>query len=387
MQVIPVENTKQIKQFHQVPFKLYADSPACIPHVKQEVEAVFHAKSNTYFKHGVACRWILVDENKKCIGRIAAFINEKRAYTEKQATGGCGFFECINNQDAANLLFNTAKNWLSERGMEAMDGPINFGERNKYWGLLVKGYNRPPNYGNNYHLPYYKELFENYGFLPYFQQYCFVRSAEKELDKRYQEKATRIRRNSDYRFSNMTEKPLLEYAGDFIAVYNEAWKTHSNFKPMKLSHAEKLLKSMKPIIDKRVAWFCYYKGEPVGFIINLPEINEIFKHNKGNMNLLGKLHFLFRKTFMPPKNLWAVVFGIHPKHQGKGLEGALFTQIRDDLEKGLPYENIFVSWIGSFNPKMLHIIRSVGAEDYQELCTYRYLFNPNAEFFPCPIIQ
>ena len=107
---------------------------------------------------------MLQDKNGKMIGRIAAFINHKKAFSEKQATGGCGFFECVDNQKAANLLFNTAKQWLSEREMEAMDGPINFGERDRYWGLLINGHQRAPIYGNAYQPAYYQSLFENYGF-------------------------------------------------------------------------------------------------------------------------------------------------------------------------------------------------------------------------------
>ena len=99
----------------------------------------------------------------RLMGRVAAFINNKKAYHYEQPTGGIGFFECIDDEKAAFLLFDTAKNWLSANGMQAMDGPINFGENDNFWGLLVEGFT-VPSYGMNYNPPYYRPLFENYGF-------------------------------------------------------------------------------------------------------------------------------------------------------------------------------------------------------------------------------
>ena len=88
---------------------------------------------------------------------------------QKLKTGGIGFFDCIDDQETANFIFDFCKNWLMERGMEAMDGPINFGERDKFWGLLIEGFHEPL-YGMNFHAPYYQKLFENYGFQIYFNQ-------------------------------------------------------------------------------------------------------------------------------------------------------------------------------------------------------------------------
>ena len=101
---------------------------------------MFNEKENKFFRHGEATRWLLKNDKNMYVGRIAAFINSKKAFSEKQPTGGIGFFECINCNYASFKLFETAKNWLKERKMEAMDGPINFGERDRYWGLLVKGF-------------------------------------------------------------------------------------------------------------------------------------------------------------------------------------------------------------------------------------------------------
>ena len=173
MTIIEVNSPAKIKVFHQIPFEIYKNDNNWVPHLEKDVESVFSKKENKFFRHGEVIRWLLKDEQGKYIGRIAAFINKKKAFSERQPTGGVGFFECINDTKASNLLFDTAKAWLLEREMEAMDGPINFGERDRFWGLLVEGFENPPIYANPYQPSYYQHLFEDYGFLTYFEQFMY----------------------------------------------------------------------------------------------------------------------------------------------------------------------------------------------------------------------
>lgn len=116
------------------------------------------------------------------MGRIAAFYNrELVAASEYQPTGGCGFFESIDDQRVADMLFDAARDWLKERGLEAMDGPVNFGDRDQWWGLLVKGFEFTPLYANPYNFEYYVRLFENYGFRNYFNQHTYLRELKEGL--------------------------------------------------------------------------------------------------------------------------------------------------------------------------------------------------------------
>ncbi|MEM8969499.1 MAG: GNAT family N-acetyltransferase, partial [Bacteroidota bacterium] len=142
-----IRNNADKEAFRQLPYQIYQNDPNWVPHIRQEVEAVFDPNKNTFFTHGQAERWIMRNASGKVVGRVAAFINERKAHTFNQPTGGLGFFERIDDQEAAFALFDQCKAWLSERGMEAMDGPINFGENNKYWGLITENYDLKPYYG------------------------------------------------------------------------------------------------------------------------------------------------------------------------------------------------------------------------------------------------
>jgi len=199
MQIKPVEKGADIKAFLEVNAKMNANNPNYIRPLNHEVEAVFNPKKNKLFKYGTIQRWILQDDNGKTIGRIAAFTNKK--YVNKGTdfpTGGIGFFDCINNQQAANLLFDTAKNWLIAQGMEAMDGPINFGDRDKWWGLLVEGFDNEPVYGLSFNPPYYRQLFEGYGFQDYYNQFYYAMKVDDPLPARFAERYEKFKAKKGY---------------------------------------------------------------------------------------------------------------------------------------------------------------------------------------------
>ena len=143
MSIREVQDSKSEKEFHQLPFQIYKNDPHWIPHLKQDVEKVFDPQKNKFFRHGRIKRWIM-EKDGKTIGRIAAFIDERKNKKEGKEVGVVGFFECINEKEAAFALFDTAKQWLEDEGMIGMDGPINFGEKDNFWVLLIQNFDYPP---------------------------------------------------------------------------------------------------------------------------------------------------------------------------------------------------------------------------------------------------
>ncbi len=144
MHLIGVNDKKTAKDFIQVNIEINKNDPNYIHPLEKDINEIFDSKKNKTFRHGEGIRWILKDENEKLIGRIAAFTNKKyKNKGDDVPVGGIGFFDCINDQQAADMLFDVAKHWLLQKGMQAMDGPINFGERDRWWGLIVKGFEPP----------------------------------------------------------------------------------------------------------------------------------------------------------------------------------------------------------------------------------------------------
>lgn len=370
------------KEFLQFPVRLYKKQKYWIRPLDKDVKNVFDPGENKLFRQGEAARWILKDSGNKPVGRIAAFIDYKTAENNDQPTGGIGFFECINNQEAANLLFDTSKNWLTKRGMEAMDGPVNFGDRDRWWGCLVKGFDAYPNYCMPYNFPYYQELFENYGFKNYFDQYTYYRVIEKKgLDPIIEEKAERIFSNHNYTFCHLDKKKIEKFTEDFRIIYNKAWSRHKGVKAISKIHANALMKSLKPIMDERLMWFAYYKDEPIAFFLMIPEINTIIKHLNGKMDLMGKIKFLIHKLLKSCDKVLGLVFGVVPEHQGKGIEGGIIMSFGEvALSKDFHYKHLELNWIGDFNPTMIKVVEQVGCSIIKVHTTFRYLFDRDKPF-------
>jgi hypothetical protein len=388
MKIIEVNDKTTEKAFLELPLTLYKHDPNFIRPLDKDIAFVFDTKKNKYFRHGECTRWILLDHNDKVIGRIAAFINRKTAKTFDQPTGGLGFFECIENKEAAFLLFDTAKEWLLNNGMEAMDGPINFGDRDKWWGLLVDGFYEPC-YCSNYNPPFYQQYFEEYGFQVYFKQYTYYRKVRQELAPAYQEKANIILNNKDYHFEHMRVKNLEKYIEDFRTVYNKAWVRHAGVREMTPLQAKVIMGQLRPILDEQIMWFTYYKKECVGFFINIPELNQLFvKHVNGKLDWIGKLKFLYHKWMKTNKAMYGIVFGITPEHQRKGVEVAMIVAAARTIQdkNKVPYEDLQMNWIGDFNPKMMNVAEQIGGRIYKTHHTYRYLFDREKEFKRHPIL-
>lgn len=386
MQILEVKASATEKVWLELPFELYKGDENWIPPLRQDVEKVFDPKRNKAWQFGEAVRWILVNESGEGIGRIAAFTNEKMSNPLDYPVGGMGFFECIDDQQAANLLLDTAKEWLVTRGMEGMDGPVNFGEKNQFWGLLIENFDDPPTYGFNYNPPYYQRLLENYGFQIFFNQLVYYRTLAHEAEEKMQRKARIIAKRNKIEARNVKGMSMDTIADYFLTVYNGAWATHEGFKPMTKEQADKVIKSMKPVMDPRIVIFGYHNDEPIGFFVNIPELNQIFKHVHGNLNWWGKLKFLYHKTFNPPRTMYGLVFGVVKEWQGKGVEAAMIQYASDTIVKNDWYEDMVITWIGDFNPKMIHVVEQMGTHIYRKYATYRLNFDPNRPFERHPVV-
>src|SRR5690606_6101424 len=364
MKIIEVTSRRHVKEFLQLPVRLYKSTPAWIRPLDKDIEQVFDREKNNTFRHGDCVRWILQNDRGETIGRVAAFYNEKIANKDNdQPTGGMGFFECINDKKAAFMLFDQCRTWLEAHGMEAMDGPVNFGSRDRWWGLLLEGFDIEPNYQCNYNFPYYRSFFEEYGFQVYFYQLTYGREVGRPVSERLYQKASMVAQDSNYEFRHIRKDEIPRLAEYIHHVYNKAWGGHAGAPELTLAQARHIVRQMKPIMDIHLLYFGFYKGEPIAFFLSLPEINQIFKYVNGKLDVIGKLKFLWHTFLKTNQKAFGILFGVAPEHQGKGVDGALIMEgrrvLQDEYKRYHAYE---MNWIGDFNPKMINVVEQVGAE-------------------------
>ena len=367
-QIVKVSTKRQLEEFIRFPKGLYKSDKNYIMPLDKDIAAVFNESENPAYKTGECIQWLLYQKNE-IIGRVAAFYN--KLPRTGAITGGIGFFECINNQEAANCLFDEGKKWLKEHGCTYMDGPINFGERDSFWGLMVDGF-ESPSYRENYNLKYYKDLFENYGFVHEIGQTTSLIHEGIFNFERFSKLASRVFANPTYTFDHIRKNNLEKYAKDFIEIYNQAWAFHENFEPMTMDKIMVLMKMMKPIIVEDLNIFAYADGKPVGFYITVIDVNQIFKHVNGKLNWIGKLKFLYYKRKV--KRIRGIVFGVIPQYHNTGMEVALIMKFREAIQRQTQYSENELAWIGDFNPKMLSMFESMGAQPIKKHITYRFQF-------------
>lgn len=388
MQLTEVSNLSLVREFIQVNVELNRKNPSYIRPIDKEVNEVFDPKHNKAFRQGECTRWVLKDDEGRLIGRIAAFVNKKyKNKGDDVPVGGIGFFDCINNQDAADMLLDVARHWLGQRGMEAMDGPINFGERDKWWGLLVEGFHEPL-WSMNFNPPYYRDLLENYGFQPFFHQLCFGLDPMKPLSDKLLARHATLAADSAYSARMIEKKHLEKYADDFLAIYNGAFAGHGGMKSMRKEQVMQLFKKMKPLMDESIVWFAYHENKPIAMFINIPELNQYYKHFNGKFGLLQKLQFLWLRSQGACRHFTGIVFAVVPEFQAKGVDAYLVGESAKIIQPAKFYTHYEMQWIGDFNPKMVNVAKNLGDTFVsRKLTTYRYNFDRSKEFKRHPMVS
>lgn len=371
-----VQNTQQKKEFLNFPARLYQHDKNYIRPLDKDINDVFSPEKNKFYADGECTRFLFKNKSET-VGKIAVFIN--KSYEQNQPTGGIGFFDCINDQEIANFIFNHCKNWLQERGIEAIDGPINFGERDKFWGLLTEGFLEPL-YCMNYNFPYYKELFENYGFKTYYEQLCFSRPIFAEVSRVFTVMHAKYSKNPQISAKPMKKNNLEKFARDFTEVYNSAWASHGSGKQIEEAKVLKMFKGMKPIINEHISWFVYENEKPIAMWMNIPDLNQWFKYLDGKFGIIEKLKFLWVKKFKKNEKMVGLVFGVIPEWQKKGIEGFMIWEGTQHLRKHTDFKTTELQWIGDFNPKMIKIAENLDTTVTRKLATYRYLFDQEKDF-------
>jgi hypothetical protein len=387
MQLIEVTNNKTKKFFHKVPHPIYKDDSNWACPLEGMVENIFDPQKNPSFKKGEAIRWVIMDDMKKPMGRIAAFYNIDKAKTFEQPTGGCGFFECIDNQEAAKKLFDAARQWLKSKGMEAMDGPVNFGENYMNWGLLADGF-IPQGFGMPYNPPYYVKLFENYGFRIYFKQFSYhLDTSLPELPDRFWKVAEWVAKKPQFSFRHFSWKEKGKFIDDFAQIYDNAWRFHEHFKPIDKDDLKDFINNAKFLIEEDLIWFAYHEGEPIALFVAVPDFNQILAKLKGRVTIWNfpKVMWLkWRKTMTRTRSL---IIGIVPKFQRSGIDAAIFWHLRPVMYRKPWFTEMELSWAGDYNPKIVALYESVGGKIMKTHYTMRYLFDRNKPFTRAPIIS
>ncbi len=385
MKIITVRDKKGWKLFHHAPHEVYRNDPNWICPLEKDVSSVFDPEENAALRRGEAKLWVLLEEDGRPVGRIAAFIDYARNEALPYPVGGVGFFECTDRRDYAFALFERAEAYLAQRGARAIDGPINFGERDKFWGLLVKGF-YPPLFQENYNPPYYRQFFEQWGFEPHEQIFTLKGKPSTIPLDRLGRVVERIKKNHDLHLEPFSYANIDRMARDFCYVYNAAFGDKEHFKPIEPQQVIKILRQARPIADEHLLGIAYFEGQPAGFCAFFPDINPLLKKNQGKLNWLNMPAFLWRKKTARKLDIKGMGFGIHPGYKSKGMFAFLtyFMTTPHNIET---YENMYLATVRAHNEEAIRAYQKLNVHIDRVHLGYRKAIAPGVEVKPFPFVM
>jgi len=229
--------------------------------------------------------------------------------------------------------------------------------------------------------PYYEKLLTQYGFENYYNQYYYRTNLLDPLPPKYQERFEKFKSKPAYTAKYLELNKLDKYATDFVTVYNAAWAQHGEAKAISKEAILQLFKTLKPVMDPKVIWFAYYQEEPIAMFINIPDVNQYFKHFNGKLGLKQKLHLLWMKWRKQNTQLTGLAFGVVPKYQALGIDSFLIYACYLLLNELRIYNEYEMGWAADWNPIMVNIYKNLGANPSRHMVTYRYIFDQNLHPF------
>lgn len=375
--ILHVHSSSEVNQFHELPFRIYDSWPKWIPPFRFEIEKIFDPKKNPFFGYG-ECERFLVVENGRVCGRFAVMTHDRKDLLYDPAMGGLGFLEMEEDPAILEAILDFARGWHRERGRGTFRGPVNFGENDNYWGLLVENYDEPPIYGMQYHPPYYKEFIEKSGAEKLDDHWSYKLYFDRPLPERLVKITDRIEQRDGVEFRPIDMKNLYRDAEYIREIYNEGWREQDivereqEFTELTRETTREMVDQLKRVMIPESVLLAFVDGEPASFIVCVPDLNEVSAETNGRLrwwHLPKLLRFRKRAT-----RLRTLVFGTKPKFRKMGMEALTFVRGVQSTRAAAPtLEYLEGAWVSEKNWLMQRSLEALGCVHHKTHRTYRWL--------------
>ena len=363
-----VADKHDLKRFITLPWKIYRGNPYWVPPLISEEKKLLSPEHNPFWKHAERALFIAL-RGDDTVGRIAAIEDRDFIAYHKEQTGYFGFFECLDDQEAAGSLLSAAEVWLKERGLKKMIGPLN-PSTNAICGLLLEGYNSPPKLMMPYTLPYYHPLLEGRGLTKARDLLAYRIPVPEKMNPRL-EKVADLLRKRGLNVRNIRMKEFHQELKLVREIYNSAWSKNWGFVPITETEIEHMAKELKPLIVPELVFFAEYRGKPVGFYLVLPDYNQVIKQMNGKKGPLQILKFLLGRRKITDIRL--MMAGIEEEYQKKGLDGLLYLESAR-AARDLGYKDSEISWLLEDNILVIRAAEMMGGTLYKKYRIYQKFF-------------
>ena len=361
-----VNNRHQLNQFVRFPYSLYEDDKGWVPPLVRDNIKYVQGEGNYLNQSGPNQKIIALREGKVC-GRLLVGINEHLNGHKNLRDGYVSLFECVNDQQVANLMLDYAEEWLLQRGMEYIKGPFSLPGGDDNRGFLIDNFNDSTLIMNTYNKPYYPDLFVKYGFQKYCDVYAYKSDSANENIKRYEKIAPYAMERYGFRVDPIDLKKIDREMKDVKRIIDQAMPSDwEDFLPPNDEEIDLIAKQLVPYADPDLIYIARTnEGEPIGFNIALPDYNEVLAKMRGHLLPFGIIKYLYYKNRI--RKIRFFVLFVIPEFQKKGVSSAIYWHtFNAAVKKG--YDFVEGSTIWDYNEPMKRDIEKYGGEIYK---TYR----------------
>lgn len=363
-------DARGISRFLRVPYAIYAADPLWVAPLLDDLKKVFQDE-NPLFEHAEMKLWVAV-ENGRDVGRIAGVLDRAHNEFHHETTAFFGFFESVDRPDVADALFQEVSRWAKSEGMSRILGPMN-PTTNDECGLLVDGFDSSPVLMMTYNPRYYLGLYDKAGLVKAKDLLAFrIEIQEKPLAR-----LTKLAEGFKRRELNLTIRPIRKKTlkSDLTKVkevYNAAWEDNWGFVPMTDADIDFMAARLKPLLVEDLVLLAETPGEPVGFMMTLPDFNEALRPLKGHLltpRLLGFLAYMPPFQFKKPRMTRLITLGIKKGYRNRGIDAVMFAEsLKAILAAG--YKECEASWILEDNVMVQRPIALFGGKVYKRYRIY-----------------
>ncbi len=367
IEIIAVEGEAALKDFIDLPWRIYAAYPKWVPPLKKEVRRLLDPRRHPFWEFSERILF-LARRGSETVGRIAGIVDRHYNQCHDEKMGIWGFFECADDSEAAAALFSAVETWVRQKGMTFLRGPLSPSLNNES-GLLIEGFDYPPVVGMAYNPPYYLSLVESCGFTKEKDLLAFLIDGEYRLPDWMERLAERTAQKKGVRIRHVDPQHMdAEYAL-IREIYNDSWSGNWGFVPLTENEMRDIQKSVKPFADPGLVFFIYYDNEPAAVCVIFPDVNPLLKRLNGRIGLLGLVKaIIYRREI---KGLRLLMFGVKEKYRQLGLPLLAFRHIYEIGREKNKYQNLEMGWTLEDNESINALIEETGARRYKKYRIFR----------------
>ncbi len=371
--IVPVEGRALWRAFHHLPYSVYKDDPNWVAPLLIERQIHFDKSHNPFFQHAKAAFWLAYRDGVP-VGRITAQVDALHLERYNDATGHFGFLEAIDDPAVFEALLDTAESWLRSEGMRRSVGPVSF----SMWdepGLLVEGFDTPPSVMMGHALPYYQARITAQGYAQLQDLLAYMYENGLPLQPAMERIIARAQAKHQFVFRpiRMDSKNFKSEVALLLDILNDAWSDNWGFVAMTQAEIDDMASIFKLALRPEAVLIAEYQGEPIGFSLTLPNLNEAIRDINGRLLPFGIFKLLWRMKVSSLSTGRMAMMGVRKKWQNSPVGAAaaysIIQNTRMALYKhGLKYAEL--SWILDTNERIKHLLTIVGGTVYKRYRIY-----------------